>query len=115
MSILQQRQQQLDREMAVIETQTADNEKIMQSRLTLAKFVESLDKSSAELTVEEKQRVIRALIDEIIVFTDSIKIRHCIPVGCNAENRTQKCPLQNIRSFKASPLIRNVFPAFAYF
>ena len=109
MHILNQQTQQVERELAVIETQTADTERIKQSLLTLEKFAESLDNSSEELSMEEKQRVVRALIDEIVIYADSIKIKHCIPMGNDLKKSSRKCLLQTQRSFAASPLKTSCF------
>jgi hypothetical protein len=80
MHILNQKTQQVERELAVIEAQTNDKERIKESRLTLEKFAESLDNSSTQLNIEEKQKVIRALIHEIVIHEDSVNIKHCIPM-----------------------------------
>jgi site-specific DNA recombinase len=98
MIVLNQQIQQTEKETAVIETQTADEERIKQSRLTLTKFSESLENSSIELSIEEKQRVVRALIHEVIIFEDSIKIRHCIPISNDENLGIEKCPLTLQRS-----------------
>jgi site-specific DNA recombinase len=103
MRILNQRMQQVKRELAVVEAQTADEERVRQSLLTLEKFAESLDNSSSQLNIEEKQRVVRALIDEIVIQEDSIKIKHCISVGNDRdpEQSAKKCLLHEQRSFVA--------------
>jgi len=93
MIVLNQQTQQVEKEIAVIEAQTADEERIKQSRLTLKKFSESLEKSTIELNIEEKQRVVRSLIHEIIIFEDSIKIKHCIPITNEENLNIEKCPL----------------------
>lgn len=100
MAVLNHQQQRVERELAVIETQTANEEVIRLSQLTLAKFAESINNSSTSLSVEEKQRVVRALIDEIVIYKDSIKIRHCIPMSKNFQE-DKKCLLHEIRSFAA--------------
>lgn len=102
MIILNQQIQQTEKELAIIESQTTDEERFKQSRLTLKKFSESLGKSSSELSIDEKQRVIRALIHEIIIFEDSIKIRHCIPVSDKKKVSVEKCPLTLLRSYAAT-------------
>jgi site-specific DNA recombinase len=104
MLILNQQTQQVERELAVIEGQTADIDRIKQSLLTLEKFAESLDNSITELSIEEKQRVVRVLIDEIVIYGDSIKIKHCIPMGSNLKNSSKKCLLQTQRTVVASRL-----------
>ena len=102
MMILNQQTQQIEKEIAIIESQSADEERFNQSRLTLEKFSESLENSFTELSIEEKQRVVRALIHEIIIFEDSIKIRHCIPISNEKNSNIEKCPLTLQRSLTAS-------------
>lgn len=101
MHILNQKIHQVERELAVIEAQTDDKERIKESRLTLEKFAESLDNSSTNLSIEEKQKVVRALIHEIIIHEDSINIKHCIPMSNEANLGSKKCPLRKKRSFAA--------------
>lgn len=101
MHSLNQRMQQVERELGVIETQISDNEKIRDNLITLEKFAESLDFSSENLSIEEKQRVVRALIYEILIYKDSIKIRHCIPKGKDSDSRSEKCPLHEKRFYFA--------------
>ena len=98
MHILNQKIQQTEREMAVIEAQTDDEARVKDSRLTLEKFAESLDNSSATLSIEEKQKVVRALIHEIVIQEDSIQIKHCIPVTKEPKATSKKCLLQDKRS-----------------
>ncbi|MBA3958757.1 MAG: recombinase family protein [Parachlamydiaceae bacterium] len=111
MHVINQRLQQVDRELAVIEAQTADKERARQSQLTLMKFAESLDSSSSQLTVEEKQRVVRGLINDIVVYEDSIKIKHCIPMGNDPNQSQQKCPLREQRSAAAFAAMVFIFTA----
>lgn len=105
MDNLNQRAKQVDKELSLIESYSFNEERIKQSQLTLERFAERLNNSSTELTIEEKQNVIRSLIDEIVIEEDSIKIKHCIPVA--SENR-QNCPLERQRSFMASPLYSSI-------
>lgn len=104
MIVLNQQTQQTEKEIAIIESQTVDEERIRQSRLTLTKFSESLENSTQELSIEEKQRVVRALIHEIVIFEDSIKIRHCIPMSKDGHFRSEKCPLRLQRSTMAAAI-----------
>ena len=97
MYILNQKIQQTERELAVIEAQTSDEERIKESQLTLEKFAESLDNSSKTLNIEEKQKVVRALIHEIVIYEDSINIKHCIPMGNDSKIGFEKCPLRKKR------------------
>jgi site-specific DNA recombinase len=101
MQILNLQTEQVEKELAVIEAQTINEDRIKQTLLTLEKFAKSLENSSATLSVEEKQKVVRALINEIVIHEDSINIRHCIPMGNDSEKGTGKCPLKLLRSATA--------------
>ena len=85
-----------------IYTHLNGQEKMKESLLTLDKFSNQIENSSEKLSIEEKQRVIRALIDEIIVYEEKIIIRHCIPMGNNLIKKDQNCPLQGKRCFVAT-------------
>ena len=101
MHSLSQKTQQVERELAVIDGQTNNEEKIKESRLTLERFAESLDHSSTGLSITEKQKVVRALIHEIVIHEDSIHIKHCIPMSKTSNSRSKKCPLRQQRSVAA--------------
>lgn len=98
MNVLNQQMQQVERELSVIKTQETDEKRIKQHLLTLEKFMDSLNRSSEVLSVTEKQHVVRALIDEVVIGEESIKIRHCIPMNADANSGFQKCPLRKQRS-----------------
>jgi site-specific DNA recombinase len=102
MSLLNQNMEQIERELAVIDAQMADEERIKQSHLTLEKFAASLANSSENLSIAEKQQVVRSLIHEVVIFDDVIKIRHCIPIRKDAITNREKCLLQPKRFGKAS-------------
>lgn len=98
MHVLNQKIQQVERELAIIEAQTDFEERAKESRLTLEKFAETLDNSSTSLSIEEKQKVVRALIHEIVIHEDSINIKHCIPTKKESNFGSKKCPLRKQRS-----------------
>jgi site-specific DNA recombinase len=102
MHVLNQQVYQVEKELAVIESQTIDKEQMKESLLNLEKFANSLDNSSVELSLVEKQRVVRALIDEIVIYEEKINIKHCIPMGNNHIKENQICPLRGKRSTTAS-------------
>lgn len=98
MDVLNQQTKQVERELAVIEAQTISKEQMKESLLTLETFAESLHNSSTELSIAEKQRVVRALIDEIVIYEEKINIKHCIPMKKEQIKESQNCPLQGKRS-----------------
>jgi site-specific DNA recombinase len=50
---------------------------------TLTTFLSRLRSSAGTLDVEERRRVLRLLIKEILIGSDKIVIRHCIPLPVN--------------------------------
>ena len=47
-----------------------------------------------ELKGRKKELIVeQALIDEIVVYEDSINIKHCITMGKNSHQKLKKCPL----------------------
>ncbi|HEV8051111.1 MAG TPA: hypothetical protein VGP47_01355, partial [Parachlamydiaceae bacterium] len=50
----------------------------------------------------EKQKVVRALIHEIVIHEDSINIKHCIPMTQTSNTTSKKCLLRDKRSTTAS-------------
>lgn len=109
MNILNQHKQQVERELAVLEAQTADENRINQTQLTLEKFANAIEDSSMELSVEEKQRVVRSLIDEIVIHEDFINIRHCIPIGKDRKQDSENCPLHQKRRAAAVGKLQSEF------
>jgi site-specific DNA recombinase len=61
--------------------------------ITLDQCVDKINKSSKVLEVNEKQKILRLLIDEIIVDHKNILIKHSIPLNKGIRNESKKCPL----------------------
>lgn len=67
-------------------------------KATLERLDDKLTKSHDTLSVTEKQKVVRLLIEEIVIGKESIKIKHCIPSNLKM---TQNSPLSGVRSIAA--------------
>jgi hypothetical protein len=48
-----------------------------------------LKQSARNLSVADKQKIVRLLVKEIIVEKDTIIVRHCIPLTSHAEPKEQ--------------------------
>src|SRR6266576_6203837 len=70
-----------------IEAGAADEVKYLQLAETLSSFREKLLARAKTLDVRERQQILRLLVKEILVDTQSITIRHSIPIS-----QTQKSP-----------------------
>jgi len=60
--------------------------------MTLDQCVASINKSSNILGIGEKQKILRLLIDEIILGDDEVLIKHSIPLNKSVQIE-EKCPL----------------------
>ncbi len=76
---LRQREQRLQTELNTLQAQVADQETYLRLAQTLAAFLESLRAHAKTLDVQERQRITRLLVKEVVVGHDSITIRHSIP------------------------------------
>jgi site-specific DNA recombinase len=106
MDFFNQKTTQVERELAVINVQKTSGKQLQEQLLTIKRFTESLNGSSEALSIEEKQLVVRALIDEIVIGEESIKIRHCIPINDDVKLKHQKCPLRRCRSKCCQPRMK---------
>jgi hypothetical protein len=61
------------------------DEQLRQLDQSLETFLGRLKQSAHNLSVADKQKIIRLLVKEVIVEKDAIIVRHCIPVTGNAE------------------------------
>ena len=76
---LRQREQRLQTELNMLQTQAADQAAYLRLAQTLSGFLDSLRTHAQALDVQERQRVTRLLVKEVVVGHDSITIRHSIP------------------------------------
>ena len=66
--------------------------------LDVTSFTEELHQNTTQLNIEDKRKIVKLLIKEILVSEDSIEIKHSIPIK-GAENTDQKkCYLLCTRS-----------------
>jgi site-specific DNA recombinase len=81
MPSLRQREQALRAELQAIADQAADRSTFLRLAETLATFLSRLRSAADTLDVNERQRIVRLVVKDILIGDDSIVIRHCIPVG----------------------------------
>jgi site-specific DNA recombinase len=93
---------QLEAELKALNEWEEKFEKNVDFKATLEYIEKRLSASSEELSIAEKQKVVRLLIEEIVIGQESITIRHCIP----ASVRNQNSPLSGVCSTTASRLLR---------
>ena len=81
MPSLRQREQALRAELQAIADQAADRSTFLRLAETLATFLGRLRSAADTLDVNERQRIVRLVVKDILIGDDTIVIRHCIPVG----------------------------------
>ncbi len=77
---LRQREQATHAELQSIADQAQDRAAYLRLAETLAEFLSRLRSSAENLHVQERQRIVRLLVKEVLVGDDTIVIRHSIPV-----------------------------------
>jgi site-specific DNA recombinase len=78
---LRRRQEGLQSELQAIEAASADQEAFLRFADTIETFLERLRATAEALTVTERQRVLRLVVKEILVYPNTIKIKHSIPIS----------------------------------
>jgi len=77
---LRQREKAMHAELQSIASQTQERAAHLRLAETLSAFLSRLRASANTLDVNERQRIVRLLVKEILVGDDAIVIRHSIPV-----------------------------------
>jgi len=80
MKTLTQQKNRLESELNALEAENIGYQKVLDMRENIDLFVSSINGSKSKLSIKEKQKVLRLLIDEIVVTKDKIRINHCIPL-----------------------------------
>jgi hypothetical protein len=89
MPALRKKQAAAQKELESAHWQALADEQLRQLDQSLETFLGRLKQSAQNLSVADKQKIIRLLVKEIIVEKDAIIVRHCIPVTGNAEPKEQ--------------------------
>ncbi|HEY6341188.1 MAG TPA: recombinase family protein [Bryobacteraceae bacterium] len=80
MPALRQRQQALRAEWQAIADQTNDRAAFLRLAETLTAFLARLRSTAETLSVIERQKIVRLLVQDVLVGEDTITIRHSIPI-----------------------------------
>jgi site-specific DNA recombinase len=78
---LRKRQTALEKELQNVTVQAMERDRLTALNTSLENFLAVLNKSANTLNIEERQKIIRLVVKDIIVNTDTITINHCIPVS----------------------------------
>ena len=77
---LQKRQATIESELAALEAQTMNQEALNRLSESAESFLKRLEERASTLDIVERQKILRLLVKEIQVSSDTINIKHCIPV-----------------------------------
>jgi site-specific DNA recombinase len=77
---LRARETSLKDQIAALDAQAADRDAYLRLADDLEGFLARLKQNAATATVEDKQRVLRALVQDILIGPEKLTIRHRIPV-----------------------------------
>jgi site-specific DNA recombinase len=80
MGVLEKRKKALERDQESLNALKIHQERLKDFKLSLSSFVEKLNANEKNINIEERQKIVRMLIDEIVVEKDGIKVMHCIPI-----------------------------------
>ena len=78
---LKKRQVALEKELESLQLQAMERERLAEMNVSMGRFADQIKDSAQKLDVEQKQKIARLLIREIVVGSDSITIHHSIPIS----------------------------------
>jgi len=78
---LRQRELALQGQVEALDVQAADAERHVQLSENLESFLESLHASSQTLSIPDRQRVLRLVVKQVEIGSDTVVIKHSIPVS----------------------------------
>ena len=122
MPALRSREASLRSQISAIDAQLADRDAYLKLATSLESFLAQLQDKTQAATVEERQRVLRLLVKDVLIGPEKITIRHRIPIREHARRSDQtadtegeqpaSCPLRWERDHAAlwSSLLRGRVP-----
>ena len=84
---LKRRQSALEKELDGLAVQALEHSRLLDVNLSMERFLEQIKSSAQNLTVEDKQKIVRLLVKDIVIGADSITINHNIPLTGHAEGK----------------------------
>jgi len=91
---LRKRQSALQRELESLNLRSIEHNRLVEMSVSIERFTGQLRGSAQILDVEQKQKIVRLLVREVVVGPDSITIHHSIPLsdrGITAHGRVIDC------------------------
>ena len=77
---VRKREQALERELKALDAAGLGEERFLKLAESVGRFLSRLQDSAQRLDVEERQKVLRLVVKEILVGEDTIHIKHSIPI-----------------------------------
>ena len=78
---LKKRQVALEREQESLNLQAVEHNRLMEMNVSMERFMEQLKNSVQNLDVQQKQRIVRLLVREVVVGSDHVTIHHSVPLS----------------------------------
>ena len=106
MPALRARETGLKHQIAALDAQAADRDAYLRLAGDLEGFLAGLRQNSATATTEDKQRVLRAVVQDILIGPDKLTIRHRIPVREHASGGSHDTTTDTEGDMRESSLLR---------
>ncbi len=78
---LKKRQLALEKELASLNLQAVEQSRLVEMNVSMERFTQQLRDSAQKLDTQQKQKIVRLLVREVVVGPDSITIHHSIPLS----------------------------------
>src|SRR6266851_1148292 len=106
MTDLRRREGNVESQLDALDAQAADRESYLKLAETLESFLARLGEGAERASTEERRRIVRLLVREVLVSPERIVIRHCIPTP-----RPDPDPSYPLRWGRHHPALRGAAPA----
>ncbi len=97
---LRKRENAKQKELENIEMQVADRKRFIELTYNVGPFIRQLKETSKNLTIEQKQNILRMIVKEIVVGENNIRIKHSIPMDIEKKTNFSKSYLLGKGSHK---------------
>ena len=77
---LKKRQVSLQKEFESLTLQTLEHGRLLEVNVSLEKFMEQLKNSAQNLDIQQKQKIVRLLVREVVLSPGTATIHHSIPL-----------------------------------
>ena len=91
---LKKRQSALEKELESLRLQSIEHDRLIEMNVSIERFMEQLRNSAQTLDVQQKQRIARLLVREVVVQADTLTINHSIPFSEHLNG--QKLPVSSL-------------------